>query len=405
VADSARGLRLRFGASATNQRALRLLGSRVPRLAGGWMPWLELHRYDPPTPRGGDWVRVRPLLAGVCGTDMALLTGHASAILSPFASFPAVLGHEVVGVVEDGGARVVVDPIIGCVVRGLGPCRRCAAGQARFCERAAEGGPNGIAPGLLIGYCAGLPGGWSDAMAVHVSQLHPVPDALSDEAAALVEPFSVALHAVLARPPAAGERVLVIGAGTLGLLTVAALRLTAPDAPVVLLARHERQRELGERLGATVAPGGRGAAVRAAEQHAEARLHRSILGQAVLTGGFAQVYDAVGSRESVADALAAADARGRVVLVGGPAELGGLDWTLAWARELRIEGTYVYGPEPSVAGAPHTMDAAIRLLAGHPDLPIGDMVTHTYPLEEWRQAMRTALRRGPSGAIKVVFRP
>ena len=118
---------------------------------------------------------MRPTLAGVCGTDMALLTGHASAILSPFASFPAVLGHEVVGVVEEDGRRVVVDPIIGCAVRGLEPCRRCAAGQARFCERATEGA---ISPGLLIGYCADLPGGWSDAMAVHRSQLHAIPDAL-----------------------------------------------------------------------------------------------------------------------------------------------------------------------------------------------------------------------------------
>ncbi|HKO34437.1 MAG TPA: alcohol dehydrogenase catalytic domain-containing protein [Candidatus Limnocylindria bacterium] len=402
MAGSARGLRLRFGASATNQRALRLLGERLPRLAGGWMPWLELHRYDPPPPRGDDWVRVRPTLAGVCGTDLALLTGHASAILSPFASFPAVLGHEVVGVVEEDGRRVVVDPIIGCVVRGLDLCRRCAAGEARFCERATDGP---ISPGLLIGYCADLPGGWSDAMAVHRSQLHPVPDALADEVAVLVEPFSVALHAVLAQPPAAGEKVLVIGAGTLGLLTVAALRLVAADAQVVLIARHKGQRSLGERLGATVAPSGREAAVSAAQRHAGARLHRSILDDAVLSGGFTQVYDAVGSRESVAEALAVADAGARVVLVGGPTELGGLDWTLAWARELRIEGTYVYGAESSLPSAPHTMDEAIRLLAANPDLPIAEMVTHTYPLEEWRQAMRTILHRGPSGAVKVAFAP
>ena len=81
-------------------------------------------------------------------------------------------------------------------------------------------------------------------------------------------------------------------------------------------------------LGATVAPSGRGAAVNAALQHAGARQHRSILGQAVLSGGFAQVYDAVGSRESVADALSVADAGARVVLVGGPAELAG--WTGRW---------------------------------------------------------------------------
>jgi len=402
VAGSARGLWLRFGASATNQRALRLLGGRLPRLTRGWMPWLELHRYDPPVHRGPDWVRVRPVLAGVCGTDMALLTGHASAILSPFASFPAVLGHEIVGVVEEDGRRVVVDPIIGCVVRGLEICRRCAAGEARFCERATDGD---LSPGLLIGYCADLPGGWSDAMAVHRSQLHPVPETLSNEAAVLVEPFSVALHAVLASRPSAGDAVLVIGGGTLGLLTVASLRLLAPDANIVLLARHDRQQSLGKRLGAIVAPSGRGAAVSAAQRYAGARVYRSILGQAVVSGGFAQVYDAVGSRESVADALSASDAGARVVLAGGPAELAGIDWTLAWARELRIEGTYVYGPEPALGGAPHTMDEAMRLLAAHPEQPIAELVTHTFALEAWRQAMDTVLSRGSSGAIKVAFKP
>ncbi|HEX3220227.1 MAG TPA: zinc-binding dehydrogenase [Candidatus Limnocylindria bacterium] len=395
--DSLRGLRLRFAASALNERALRLLGPRLPRLAGGWMPWLSLARYAPPPLPGSDWVRVRPLLAGVCGTDLGLLTGHASSILSPFASFPAVLGHEVVGVVEDSGQRVVVDPIISCTVRGLDPCRWCAAGLPAHCERSAGGD---LAPGLLIGYCADLPGGWSTGMIAHRSQLHVVPEGLSDEAAVLVEPFSVALHAVLANPPAAGDGVLVIGGGTLGLCTSAALRVVAPEAKVVVVARHAVQRQMAERLGATLAH----TAVQAARSHAGARAHRSILGRTVLTGGFAQVYDAVGSRSSLADAMAVAAPRGRLILVGGPGEIGGLDWTLAWARELHIDGTYVYGAEPSLGGR-HTMDEAMRLLVANPQLRLGELVTHRFRLEEWRQAMRAALSRGSSGAVKVAFRP
>jgi threonine dehydrogenase-like Zn-dependent dehydrogenase len=397
-----RGLRLRFGASALNHRTLQLLGSSVPRLTGGWMPWLSLDRYDPSPLRGLDWVRLRPILSGVCGTDLGLLTGHASTVLSPFASFPAVLGHEVVGVVEETGQRVVLDPVISCTVRGLEPCERCAAGQARFCLMAADGD---LSPGMLIGYCADLPGGWSDGMMAHTSQLHPVPDQLSDEVAVLLEPFSVALHAVLAEPPEAGERVLVIGGGTLGLCSVAALRLAAPRAEVILLARHDAQRAMGERLGAVLAPRGRDAAVQAAIRHAGARAHRSILGQAVLSGGFAQVYDAVGSRRSLADALRVADLGGRVVLVGGPGEVGGLDWTLAWSRELRIHGTYVYGAEPSIPGTPHTFGEAIRLLRAHPEMPLGELVTHRFRLEEWRRAMAVSLSRGRSGALKVVFAP
>lgn len=398
MADSLRGLRLRFAASALNERALRLFGSRLPRLTGGWMPWLSLDRYDPPPLPDSDWVRVRPLLSGVCGTDLALLTGHASSILSPFASFPAVLGHEVVGVVEGSGQRVVVDPVISCAVRGLDPCRRCAAGAARFCERAA--GSERLGPGLLIGYCADLPGGWSTGMIAHRSQLHAVPEPLSDDAAVLIEPFSVALHAVLAEPPDPGQPVLVIGAGTLGLCTVAALRLVAPEAPVVVVARHAFQRQLAERLGAEPAE----SAVRAATSRAAARAYRSILGRTVLSGGFAQVYDAVATRSSLADAMRTTAPGGRLGLVGGPGELGSLDWTLAWARELRIHGTYVYGAEPSAAGV-HTMDEAMRLLVAHPEVALGELVTHRFTLDEWRRAMSVALSRGRSEALKVVFAP
>jgi threonine dehydrogenase-like Zn-dependent dehydrogenase len=305
-------------------------------------------------------------------------------------------------VVEETGQRVVLDPIISCTVRGLEPCRRCAAGQARFCLRATDGD---LSPGMLIGYSAGLPGGWSDGMVAHASQLHPVPDRLSDEVAVLLEPFSVALHAALARPPGAEERVLVIGGGTLGLCTVAALRLVAPRAVVILVARHDTQRLMGERLGAIVAAAGGDAAVQAAIRHAGARAHRSILGQAVLSGGFAQVYDAVGSRRSLADAMRVAEPGGRLVLVGGPGEVGGLDWTLAWSRELRIDGTYVYGDESSLPGSPHTFDEAIRLLLANPELPLAELVTHRFRLEEWRRAMAVSLSRGRSGALKVVFAP
>jgi threonine dehydrogenase-like Zn-dependent dehydrogenase len=403
LAPTLRGLRLRFAASALNERTLRILGPRLPRLTGGWMPWLSLDRYDPPPLPGSDWLRVQPRLAGVCGTDLGLLTGHASSILSPFASFPAVLGHEVVGMVEGSGQRVVIDPIIGCVVRGVEPCRWCAAGAARFCDRAAGGGAGGgaLSAGMLVGFCADLPGGWSTGMIAHRSQLHPVPEQLSDEAAVLIEPFSVALHAVLAAPPQPGKQVLVIGGGTLGLCTIAALRLISPEARVVAIARHEVQRRLAERFGASLAR----SALDGAVSKVGARAHRSILGRTVLSGGFAQVYDAVGSRTSLADALRVAEPGARVVLVGGPGELGGLDWTLAWTRELRINGTYTYGAEPSLPGSPHTMDEAIRLLAANPQMQLGELVTHKLGLHDWRRAMSTALGRGRSGAIKVVFEP
>ncbi|HEX2142389.1 MAG TPA: zinc-binding dehydrogenase, partial [Candidatus Limnocylindria bacterium] len=298
------------------------------------------------------------------------------------------------------GTRVVLDPLLGCTVRGITPpCEWCAAGQPGLCLRTAEGG---FAPGPMIGFCSDLPGGWADEMVAHRSQLHVVPEGLTDETAVMVEPLAVALHGVLAGPPADDARVLVIGGGTLGLCTLAALRLAAPAADVFVLARHPAQRRLAERLGATAVVT---AAVQAAVERAGARRYRSLVGEDVLTGGFDQVYDAVGSTRSLDAAVRVTAPRGRLVLIGGPGHLAGLDWTLVWTRELRVAGTYVYGREAGVDGEPHTMDLAMRLLVTRPDLSLGELVTHRFRLDEWRSAMAAALDRRRSGAVKIAFAP
>ncbi len=401
-----RGVRQRFAASAQGYHALRLGGGRIPRVARGWMPWLGLDPIPTPALPGPDWVRVRPVLAGICGSDMALLTGKISPILSPFGSFPAVMGHEVVALVTetgpaaDGaweGRRVVLDALLGCVPRGLEPCRWCAIGQPGLCLRLAEGI---ISPAPMLGFCHDIPGGWAEEMVAHVSQLHAVPDTLSDEAAVMIEPLSVAMHGVLAGAPASGERVLVIGGGTIGLCTVATLQLVAPDVDVSVVARHPAQRGMATRLGAEALFAD---ALTAAVERAGASRHSPIVGGDVLTGGFDQVYECVGTAATLGDALRATRAGGRIKLLGGPAILGDVDWTLAWTRELRIEGSYVYGREAGVAGEPHTMDLAMRLLVEHPELPVGELVTHRFGLERWRQAMAAALDRRGSGALKVVF--
>lgn len=405
-----RGLGVRVGSSATNYRALRVFGSRLPRWTGGWMPWLGLSTYTLPPLPGPDWVRLRPLLAGICGSDISMLTGKASAALTPFSSFPAILGHEVVASVEEAGSgagvatgqRVVLDPIISCAVRGLDPCPGCADGTPALCRRAAEGP---LAPGMLIGFCRDLPGAWSEGMLAHASQLHPVPDALSDEAAALVEPIACGLHAVLAQLPAEGERALVIGGGAIGLGTLAALRMTAPATDTTIVVRHARQAELAEQLGAAhVIVDRRGDGPRrAAVQYAGAVEHRTLTGAAALTGGFETVYECAGSAASLDAALTVTAPRGRVALIGTLADVPRLDLTLAWARELRITGSYVYGREASVAGQPHTIDHLLRLLSGAGAPSVDGLVTHRFRLSAWRDALRTAMAGGRRGAVKVVF--
>jgi threonine dehydrogenase-like Zn-dependent dehydrogenase len=407
-----RGLRLRFGATALNHRLLAILGRPIPRLARGWMPWLELARLESPPLPGPDWVRLRPILSGICGSDLALLTGRSSPVLSPFASFPAVLGHEVVAEVTNAGPgaegwqigeRVVVDPVIGCAVRGFQPCPPCALGRPGLCRRQADGP---IAPGVMIGFCRELPGGWGEELIAHVSQLHRVPAALSDEEAVLVEPLSVALHAVLAAGVRSGDRVLVLGAGSIGLLVLGALALLGTGAQATVLARHRAQRAMAERLGTTqvVADGASPEVERALVEAAGGVLHRPFIGPPVSSGGFDVVFDCVGSKESLDRALRLVTSGGTLVVVGGPSVIRELDWTLVWTREVRVLGSFVYGRESSMNGEPHTFELAMQLIDRNRVVALGGLVTHRFALDEWPAAIRASLDRR-SGTIKTVFAP
>ncbi|HET9017300.1 MAG TPA: alcohol dehydrogenase catalytic domain-containing protein, partial [Thermomicrobiaceae bacterium] len=191
---------------------------------------LQLREVPPPPLPSPGWVRVRTRYGGICGSDLGLVLLHSSTASAPFTSFPFTVGHENVGtVVELGGAvgdvaigqRVVVDPLLPCAVRGFDdPCPACARGDYNLCERFREGA---LAPGMLTGFCRDTGGSWSPSFVAHRSQLVPVPESVSDESAVLAEPFAVALHAVLRNRPADDDTVLVIGAGVIGLCTVAAL--------------------------------------------------------------------------------------------------------------------------------------------------------------------------------------
>nr|MDQ6910500.1 alcohol dehydrogenase catalytic domain-containing protein [Actinomycetota bacterium] len=199
--------------------AAKVAGAFAPAFSARLGP-LGLSEIDEPALPGGDWKRVYPALSGICGSDLATVEGRSSRYFEPIVSFPFVPGHEVVGHLDDG-RRVVVEPVLGCAARDVvPPCTACAQGRSDCCERVAFGH---LRPGLQTGYCADTGGGWSTALVAHDSQIHAVPDDMSDEAAVMVEPAACATHGAMAAAPSGGT-VLVVGSGTLGLCTVAALR-------------------------------------------------------------------------------------------------------------------------------------------------------------------------------------
>lgn len=395
-------LALEMYRSVTRYLAARTVGDRVPGLLAGPLAPLRLVNRDEPTHRAHGWARVRPRLSGICGSDLATISGQVSFYFSSLVSMPFVPGHEVVGdLYEDcqdlpAGTRVVLDPVLSCEARGLEPCPSCAGGSTGRCDRVTVGH---VSPGLQTGYCADTGGGWGGMLVAHRSQLHPVPDSMNDRRAVLVEPLACAVHAVLRARPEAGASVLVVGAGTVGVLAVLALRAFTGAGPVVVVAKHQRQGELARKLGATevVDPGDTVSAVRRATRAYRLDPER---GGAYLLGGVDVAMDCVGSRSSVDLALRTTRAGGRVVLAGMPAS--GSDLAPVWFRELELTGAYASGTELTDGGPRSTFDLAIEL-AGQ--APVEDMVGGEYPLSRWREALDHAFAAGRLGASKVALNP
>ena len=299
-----------------------------------------------PTP---EWVRVKPLLSGICGSDLGTLSSENSPYFSPITSPPFVMGHEIFGeVVEDNsgfaaGERVVVEPALGCETRGIEPpCPYCASGRHALCLNVAKGD---ITPGIQTGFCRDTGGGWSrGTLVAHPSQLHRVPDAVPDEAAVAVEPLACAVHAALEAAPGPDDTSLVIGAGSVGLFTVAALRHLTGAGRIICVAKHARQREEALRLGADEVVHPKETYTTLPED-AGTEAYKPELGKPVVMGGADRVYECVGSPGTMEDAVRLTKPGGEATLVGMPAAKSSLDLTALWYKEIRLAGSYAYGAE------------------------------------------------------------
>jgi len=397
------------------------LGGLTSSVTYGVLSGVRLREVPEPVLPGPSWVRLEVLAAGICGTDLSTIRFEASPIMEPFASFPAVLGHEILArVLEVGpgvrrveeGQRVVVDPLISCGIRGIGPeaaCPSCKVGKPATCAQTGESGPltvNGkpLAPGVTIGYHQDLPGGWGDLMGAHESQLYAVPDAMDDSTAVLMEPLSIGVHAALASPPSPHEPVLVIGSGPIAMGAVWALRALGFEGTLIAQAKRFKEGRLALALGATEVvnpgPGAREALI-----DTGAKGYKPLVGGEVYAGGgFPLVYDCVGTRGSLDQALRYAAPRGRIVMLGCSAQVRKIDLTFLWARELEVAGFFGYGSERWKGGEYHTFEITRQLLAGS-KTPVSRMVTHVFPLAQYREALAAAGNRKLSGAMKVVLKP
>ncbi len=387
-----------------------------PLLVGLSKTPMRLEELERPTLLRDDWAVVKTRLTGICGSDAKMVfmdfgDDFGDSALNGYFSFPTVFGHEVVGdVVEIGpgvrtlevGQRVVLNPWLSCGPRGIDPpCPSCLAGDYSLCWHFTEGP---IAAGIHTGTSKDAPGGFAEYLPAHESMLIPVPDSVSDEVAVIGDPFAVSLHSVTRHPPPPGGKAFVYGGGALGSTATAILGALYPDVDVMVAARFPAQKALAERMGATVVdPFPVEQLLEAAAEWSGGVLQR--FGDNPLPmahpGGIDVVYDTVGTAQTAEIGVRLLKARGTMVKSGVHAPER-WEWSPLYFKEIAWVGSNAFGVEEVDGIRKHGIEHYLRLAEqGRVDLT--GMLTHTFRLDQWREAFTVLANQEESGAIKVAF--
>ena len=363
-----------------------------------------------------DWAVAKTRLTGICGSDALMVFGDFGndfddSPLTGYFSLPIVPGHEVVAdVVEVGpavttlevGQRVVLNPWLSCGPRGIDPpCPSCQAGDYSLCWHFDEGP---IAPGIHTGTSKDAPGGFAEFLPAHESMLIPVPEGVSDEVAVIGDPFAVSLHSVTRHPPPPGGKVLVYGGGALGSCATAIVKALHPDVEVMVVARFPAQAALARRLGAAVVePFPVEQLLEEAAAWSGGVLQK--FGGSALPmahpGGFDVVYDTVGTAQTAEIGVRLLKARGTMVKSGVHAPER-WEWSPLYFKEISWVGSNAFGVEEVDGVRMHGIADYLRL-ADEGRVDMTGMLTHTFRLEQWRDAFTTLANQEESGAIKVAF--
>ncbi|MDT8273049.1 MAG: zinc-binding dehydrogenase [Desulfomonilia bacterium] len=352
---------------------------------------------------GENWIRVKNRLAGICGADMALffVQAHPKISIAALPGVPRVfMGHELSGeIIETGkgvrdlsvGDRVVLQKYLPCCsMKEIDPpCAECQAGNYTLCENFSEG------PRLPDN----LGAGFGEQCILHRSQVIRVPESMPDSCAVMVEPASVSLHAVLKRPPAKGEKVLLIGAGVIGLNVIQFAKVIQPGCTIHVLDKLPFKKERARAMGADVVF--EGDPYDEVRRYTGAHLYTGALANRTLVGGFDCIYDCVGYSSTVNDSLRWLKARGDYVLIGNQLSPVTFDMTPLWQQEVRMVGVNAHGTERFNGESISSFDLVLRMYSEN-KIRLNEFVTHRFPLSEYARAFRT-IRGGREKIIKAVL--
>lgn len=399
---------LQFFVSIPRFVALKALGAVKKRLYYD-SPFAAIKLVDVPEPRlpFPDWVKIRTFLCGFCGSDLNLIFLRDSPTSTPFTSFPCTLGHELCGeIIEVGrevkglniGDIVTIAPHLGCATRGINPeCRSCSMGRPGNCENFAKGN---FSPGMFTGICHDIGGGFAPYLVAHKTQVFKLPEGVSYESGAMIEPLAVALQAVLDNRPDKDDRVLVIGGGVIGSLIVQSIRALDIDCDITVVEPSRFHAEFALKKGADNLITDRDIFTHT-QRITGAEIYQPMMGKEILMGGFEKVFDTVGNSETLNNSMRIMSTGGGLSVVGIGSDVK-IDLTPLWLKLQTIKGVFAYGYNSINGKKMHTFEIAMDLVKKG-KIRLDDMVTHRFPLERYKEMIELNMNKGENRAIKTVI--
>jgi L-iditol 2-dehydrogenase len=330
-----------------------------------------------PVPQPGpDQVLARVRAVSICGTDSHLIAGDYPGFWPP--SFPFIPGHEWAGEIVELGPGAerfgwrVGDRVAGTSHDACGACQKCVEGRYNVCENYGK-------PGLHRQYGHNHQGADATYVVHGVKAVFPLPDTLSFEEGAVVDPASIALHCANRGGVQPGDTVAITGAGAIGLLGGDAARIRGAGR-VIVVGRGQRLAK-ARQMGFEVVDAQAGDPVAAVRS---------------LTGGLGAdvVLEAAGVPQTLTWALAMLRRGGRCSAVGIPTEGVGIDLKRLVLDELELVGSRASAGEMRRV-MPHVEQGRMR---------VREVMTHEFPLDSFAEALAT-FRDRSSGAIKIILKP
>lgn len=398
---------LQFSVTVPQFAVLSVLGRLSRRFYyEGPLATIRLADAPEPTLPSPDWVKIRTLMCGLCGSDVSLIFLRDSPTASPFTSFPCTIGHEFCGeIVEVGkniegikaGELVTVAPHLSCVTRGIGTeCRACSMRRPANCENFAEGD---VSPGLFVGICRDLGGGFAPYLVAHKSQVFNLHQGISPKEGAMIEPLAVTLQAVLDNTPTGDDHVLIIGGGVIGNLIVQSIRALGIDCSITVAEPSRFHAEMASQAGANhlIIDGD---ILRNAVRITGAKAYKPMLGEKILMGGFTKIFDTVASAQTLNASMRVLRMSGVLSVVGIGKEAK-IDLTPLWLKLQTIKGVYCFGYTDVRGKREHIFEMAIDFVK-QKRVSLEPMVTHTFSLEDYREMIEVNLHKGKYKAVKTM---